>query len=383
MQGMDADAVICNPKGADKIHRVHFSKDNRIPFVIPFETYSSSRVPKLREGLFPPAGKQLISQVQAKLELKTLKEICLSLVSRFAECIESLEGFPIIMGEELWRQCVKQDERMMKSCQSTQTIIELFEDAYGEEMLQSCRLNQILVINNYEQELLILLRHCRKIDFTGAKLCDNDDIIVALPIACPHLTHLNLSQNNFSSVVLRILFGLPLDPPKCQRLEYFDISKNPSVSIKGLVRYVLNRALPNLKVVKSNVSNEQLTNLHGWQRVRDEMSKQLETVTSGIATDLLMKWSRRFVCKGKNTELAVGGVSSSGVSKFYGPNEEHLRLRQRDANPKEEFNEVYLVRKCDTINQPPKKKPRLILKRQDQKNINDMDEDSILQLYAN
>ena len=155
------------------------------------------------------------------------------------------------------------------------------------------------------------------------------------------------------------------------------------MSTKGLIRYVLNRPLPNLKVVKSNVSNEQLTNLHGWQRVRDEMSKQLETVTSGIATDLLMKWSRRFVCKGKNTELAVGGVSSSGVSKFYGPNEEHLRRRQRDANPKEEFNEVYLVRKCDTINQPPKKKPRLILKRQDQKNINDLDEDSILQLYAN
>ena len=380
----DMDAVFCKPKGADKIHRVHFSKDNRIPFVIPFETYSSSRVPKLREGLFPPAGKQLISQVQAKLsspELKTLKEICLSLVSRFAECIESLEGFPIIMGEELWRQCVKQDERMMKSCQSTQTIVELFEDAYGEEMLQSCRLNQILVINNYEQELLILLRHCRKIDFTGAKLCDNDDIIVALPIACPHLTHLNLSQNNFSSVVLRILFGLPLDPPKCHRLEYFDISKNLSVSTKGLIRYVLNRPLPNLKVVKSNVSNEELTNLHGWQR--DEMSKQLETVTSGIATDLLMKWSRRFVNKGKNTEVAVGGVSSSGVSKFYGPNEEHLRRRPRDANPKEEFNEVYLVRKCDTINPPPPKKPRLILKRQDQKNINDLDEDSILQLYAN
>ena len=191
---------------------------------------------KLREGLFPP-GKHLISQDEAKLspELLSLKEICLSLVSRFAECIDSLEGFPISMGEELWKQCVKQDQRMMKSCQSTQIIIGLFEDAYREEMLQSCRLNQISVINNYEQELLILLRHCRKIDLTGAKLDDKDDIIATLPTACPYLTHLNLSQNNFSAVVLRIIFGLPFDPPRCQKLEYFDISKNPSVSIKGTV----------------------------------------------------------------------------------------------------------------------------------------------------
>ena len=191
---------------------------------------------KLREGLFPP-GKQLIPQDEAKLspELLSLKEICLSLVSRFAECIDSLEGFPISMGEELWKQCVKQDQRMMKSCQSTQIIIGLFEDAYREEMLQSCRLNQISVINNYEQELLILLRHCRKIDLTGAKLDDKDDIIATLPTACPYLTHLNLSQNNFSAVVLRIIFGLPFDPPRCQKLEYFDISKNPSVSLKGTV----------------------------------------------------------------------------------------------------------------------------------------------------
>ena len=46
---MDMDeAVFCKPKGADKIQRVHFSKDNRIPFVIPFETSSGSRIPKVQ-----------------------------------------------------------------------------------------------------------------------------------------------------------------------------------------------------------------------------------------------------------------------------------------------------------------------------------------------
>ena len=337
---------------------------------------------KLREGLFPP-GKQLIPQDEAKLspELLSLKEICLSLVSRFAECIDSLEGFPISMGEELWKQCVKQDQRMMKSCQSTQIIIGLFEDAYREEMLQSCRLNQISVINNYEQELLILLRHCRKIDLTGAKLDDKDDIIATLPTACPYLTHLNLSQNNFSAVVLRIIFGLPFDPPRCQKLEYFDISKNPSVSIKGLLRYVLNRALPNLRVVLMTVkNNEQLTNLHGWQRV--EISKET-IITSGIATNLLCNWNQRFAHKGSENK------ESSSVSKFYGPNRptqehpHHLLGIPVDANLKEEFSEVCMVKKSDNINSPPKKKPRLDIKRQDQPNINDLDEDSILQLYAN
>merc|ERR1712029_1028181 len=124
------------------------------------------------------------------------------------------------------------------------------------------------------QELLILLRHCRKIDLTGAKLDDKDYIIATLPTACPYLTHLNLSQNNFSAVVLRIIFGLPFDPPRCQKLEYFDISKNPSVSIKGLLRWGSRESQrsahsPNLGVdASANLlmtvkNNEQLTNLHG------------------------------------------------------------------------------------------------------------------------
>ena len=126
-------------------------------------------------------------------------------------------------------------------------------------------------------------------------------------------------------------------------------------------------------------NNEQLTNLHGWQRV--EISKET-IITSGIATNLLCNWNQRFAHKGENKE-------SSSVSKFYGPNRptqehpHHLLGIPVDANLKEEFSEVCMVKKSDNINSPPKKKPRLDIKRQDQPNMNDLDEDSILQLYAN
>ena len=147
---MDTD-IFCKPKGADRIHRVFFSKNNLTPFVIPFkEPSSSSRIPRLREGLNDFQAAVEVETTRNTCELKTLQQICLCFVSRFAECIDSLVGFPL--GEQLWSHCVEHNEKLMMSGNASRTIIELFEEAFEGEMLQSCKLSQILVINNYEQE---------------------------------------------------------------------------------------------------------------------------------------------------------------------------------------------------------------------------------------
>ena len=371
---MDMD-IFCKPKGADRIHRVFFSKNNLTPFVIPFKEPSSSRIPRLREGLNDLKATVEVKTTRNTSELQTLQQICLCFVSRFAECIDSLVGFPL--GEQLWSHCVEHNEKLMVSGNASRAIIELFEEAFEEEMLQSCKLSQILVINNYEQELLILLRHCRKLDLTGAKLHHNHDLIIALPTGCPYLTHLSVAENNLETSILRILFGIPsLGTPSFQSLEYFYVSGNPLISVQGLERYVLKRELIDLKVVIFDVRNESLLNIYGWDR---GPLKNKETITtSGMATDLLNKWDKRF-----SNDLILKNRKNDGrTTKFYGTKEARIIPSDgRNVKPNEELIEVCLVRKSEIVHQPPKKKPRL--QRHEQNRRIDIDEeDSILALYA-
>ena len=124
-----------------------------------------------------------------------------------------------------------------------------------------------------------------------------------------------------------------------------------------------------------SAKNESLLKIYGW----DRGPPNKETfITSGMATDLLNKWDKRF----SNALIHKNRKNDGRTTKFYGTKEARIIPSDgRNVKPHEELIEVCLVRKSEMVHQPPKKKPRL--QRHEQNRRIDIDEeDSILALYA-
>ncbi len=230
-------------------------------------------------------------------QLKSLFNLCTDFIAFNAECIESLEDFPLEIALKIWKSCIRQD-KLAKSCleKSSVHILETFNLAYPHEMLKECKLSDIFVINNYEEEIKVALRNCIKIDMSNSCLDESHDILAALSRNCPRLEQLNLSRNNLTSKSLRLLFGTPGLAAPClpfPKLEMIDLAFNDSINLKALARYAFDHE--SLKKIATSVQNLPVEvkeiSLKKWQLSTQEFEISAENV--GFAGPLIDTWHER------------------------------------------------------------------------------------------
>ena len=156
----------------------------------------------------------------------------------------------------------------VKSIPSDETvqILRTFCDAYQGEILEKCKLSDLLVINNYEEQIKVLFENCTVLDLSGCDLDETHDILVEMPSICQKLTYLNLANNKLSSKSLRLMFGVPpeTDAQKTHYsdrftcLEHFDVSGNLNVTFSGIIRYVTHRK----SIQRITLSGKSSTEVH-------------------------------------------------------------------------------------------------------------------------
>ena len=108
----------------------------------------------------------------------TLREICVHFVAANIHFADSLEGFPSLIGKEIFDFCIKLDQ-FQTPTEEAGNILSLFCDAYEEDFLveMSCfRLRHI----NLEEVLPYILhfKHLQKLDLFGCSLGDDHDILI-------------------------------------------------------------------------------------------------------------------------------------------------------------------------------------------------------------
>ena len=242
--------VFIKPKGATEIQKVIYKSETHI-FI---RETKRPKIPKLTEGLRVFTKSSKVSdkcpnrtKTSKKCQkndtcLKSLYELCIEFIAENAEDLESLEDFPLQIGLEIWQKLTifkKEQKTLSDEDKSVQTL-SIFNDAYPQEMLTKCKISNLLVINNYEAEINCLLRNCLQLSLTSCNLDENHDLLPELPKICQQLEFLDLSKNKLSSISLRLLFGVPGQIGNFRRfpkMQNLDISRNPNISLKALIRY--------------------------------------------------------------------------------------------------------------------------------------------------
>ena len=209
------------PKGACQIQRVLFSSNFLSSGVV-----VQAKIPKLQEG-FRLVDRPIAASGSQSIGVKTLLNTCIDFVSYHAEHLESLEGFPFQIGEIIWDKLLNRGKLDRANRERVQ-ILESFVDGYPSEMLKSCHINSLVLLNNFEEEIKILIRYCTSLSLSNCKLDENHDLLVELPKNCQQLTHLDLSKNKLSSASLRLTFGVPGQVGKkvFPLLKYLNVSGN-------------------------------------------------------------------------------------------------------------------------------------------------------------
>ena len=87
------------------------------------------------------------------MKLKSLFNLCIDFIAENAQDLESLENFPIDIGVQIWQACCKLRLQNKPSSDETVQILRTFCDAYQGEILEKCKLSDLLVLNNYEEQL--------------------------------------------------------------------------------------------------------------------------------------------------------------------------------------------------------------------------------------
>ena len=231
---MEGNEVFHLPKNSKEIQRVvQVQKGILFPRLVPLHGIIEKHYDLRLREFCPSVDNNHVN------ELLSLQDICMTFVATHAEYIDSLEGFPLQMGEQLWKKICSLGTLNWPSC-STQQILDKFSSAYPGEFLPSCKISNLVMINNFEEELKILFRKAvKRLDLSNAGLDDDHDLIAAIS-GFKQLSHLTLAKNRLSSKTLRIMFGIPEMMKKTTMpcLEYLDLSFNEKVTPNGIARYV-------------------------------------------------------------------------------------------------------------------------------------------------
>lgn len=261
-----------------------------------------------------------------------LFHICLDYVAKNISLVESLDGFPDIVGEELFKK-VQEDGGFGSDPKN----MKLFCEAYGILVLSKLCLSASHILTSNYLEHLQLFVCLTELDVSYCRLGDSHELLSY--IAHLHgLTKLSLKENCLSDTGIRKL-TIPQRLLKggLGNLSILDLSLNPSItddSIKHIIKLDSLTAL-NLSGTKVTFGSgvPQLmnhTNLCLALDVDHFKSGQTFTVTEGWAVCVINQWREK--TKTCTKESKTNAEVEKKSVKFYKSSRSGLMQKAADKN---------------------------------------------------
>jgi len=114
----------------------------------------------------------------------TLFDLCVVYVSTNVQNIDSLAGFPEIIGEKIFAAVRNRRILQMFADHDCALVLQVFDDAYGSLLLEELNVKSLAVLEQHVDSFSAF-RHITKLDLTGCTLGDNHDYLL-------HISHLSL-----------------------------------------------------------------------------------------------------------------------------------------------------------------------------------------------
>ncbi|XP_072173089.1 leucine-rich repeat-containing protein 42-like [Diadema setosum] len=207
-----------SPPGLDGSSRYsHGDLDSMLPQISPFVLVESYVV---GQTCFSP---------------RSLFEQTINFVARRLERVESLVGFPDIVGKQLFRAA--EEQGIFLSKRHRLQGLRLFVEAYGCEVLSSMTMEgSHLMLEEYLEEVMVF-SHLTEMELGGCGLGEEHEIWPHLG-SMPSLRRLGLSRNGISDHVMqKMTTPLRLMNNGPRELRVLDLSGNPAIT-ERIIRYL-------------------------------------------------------------------------------------------------------------------------------------------------
>lgn len=217
--------------------------------------------------------------------------------------VESLNGIPEIIGEQLLEACVECGH-LLANDEATQYSIRLFAEAYRLDFLEAFKCPNSLFMNEYCECLTVMCLHVTELDVSGCQLGNANDFLRAL-VSMKDLRVLNLSRNELSEDGFRLLLArYRMFKEGFQVLESCDVSKNV-VSLKTLQTFLGMPKLRNICVsIASSLKLKVTRFVQEWTAIMKEYKFRIDlqnqtvatcVVTKGMGTQVVKEWERKTI----------------------------------------------------------------------------------------
>ncbi|RMX58743.1 hypothetical protein pdam_00010818 [Pocillopora damicornis] len=286
--------------------------------------------------------------------------ICLDFVAKNICMVESLEGFPDIVGEQLFQKVQEND-----GFGSDPRNIRIFCEAYGELVLSKLSLSSAHVFTSNYLEYLQLFVCLTELDVSHCRLGDTHELL-SYVAHLHNLKSLSLKDNCLSDAGVRH-FTLPRRFFKSGlgKLSVLDLSLNPNITDKSVKHIAKLHSLSAL-----NLSGTRISFGHGVpQLIKDttlclaldlEEFKQEKTftVTKGWAVEVISDWKEKSkVCP---ADVTIDTQLNRKTTKFYKSSRHHLVCRSTPKN--KSTSELPKIMLCAKENRMPCCRPSPIQK---------------------
>jgi hypothetical protein len=170
-----------------------------------------------------------------------LFSMCLRFVADNLHLVDSLEGFPSLVGEVLFSECVKCDKFNAKkdSFSSVEAGLVLFAKSYPESLIEKLSLaNKKLALNSLKT--VLSLCNIQSLNLSGCSLMSLEtNLADILKASQSTLKDLNLSSNELDENFLK-KFTLPqrLGYVNFEKLENLDLQDNPDLESFSNIKYL-------------------------------------------------------------------------------------------------------------------------------------------------
>ncbi|XP_071486944.1 leucine-rich repeat-containing protein 42-like [Diadema antillarum] len=295
-----------SPPGLDGSSRYsHGDLDSMLPQISPFVLVESYAV---GQTCFSP---------------RSLFEQTVNFVARRLERVESLVGFPDIVGKQLFQAA--EEQAIFLSKHHRLQGLKLFVEAYGCEVLSSMTMEgSHLMLEEYLEEVMVF-SHLTEMELAGCGLGEEHEIWPHLG-NMPSLQRLGLSRNGMSDHVMqKMTTPLRLMNNGPRELRVLDLSGNPAIT-ERIIRYL--RVFTNLRALdvtgccfskhgirelNRDMGLSQLDDAEAKVQGVDVFSHPVENV--GWASGIIQSW-----IKEKSTRIRQGfrlPQRNPRTSKFY------------------------------------------------------------------
>ncbi|XP_035231661.1 leucine-rich repeat-containing protein 42-like isoform X2 [Stegodyphus dumicola] len=275
---------------------------------------------------------------------KSLFMVTLDYVSKNAESIQCLIGFPDIVGQKIFERYISLNEFICCSARDHIKVIRTFKIAYENLLLESLNLNSnLLVINEYLDHILELTHFITELCVCDCYLGNNHELIEHIS-NLHRLKKLCLKNNSLKDGAIRkITLPLRMFNKGPTQLEYLNLAGNKITDdiVPWLSAF---KALQFLNVTDSDITNKG-ADIIKRKYCMELYSSDCDTtviVTKGWASDLIKKWIDICTSRRKNKRIKI-------QNSFYS------KKRSNEAEKALSYNKVKTISKIMIFKRVPYK----------------------------